>query len=723
MHRLLSAAAAIALCSLSTAQPAVAAPGGGSSIVNAASATYADAASHHYQTSSNALVATIASLSSIVVSPKEAAANAASDSAAVGSTATRTFTITNTSNITDAYQIDKLSAGSLGIVGVAWIAASGSISTAVNGSISPGIAPGGSISVQVVVSTNALTIGQSVAVKIEAHTTVTGTQTGLASDTGQQWIVGTTGPKLTGPGGGDALVSKTVNQLELVQSQPGNGVVFAITAKNSGGAPATNVKISDPVPAGLSVDLSSALINGAPAGSQATLSGQTIVFAIPALAGGATLNVSFRATLPPGQTLGESFVNVASISADGVPTQTTTPAGVFDGSADIVFDGYGGGSHPIAGATVSLLDATGKPVDLTSLLPSGRLHAASAPAPSGLTNPMVTGSDGSYGFALPPSAVPAQGARYYLTIAAPGYTNRRIAIDVKPAIQNTFYDVTQTSADGEPLAIAGGYTLTKTNVDIHDVFGLFGNLPLFIQSTISVTKTSDKQAASGGDRVMFTIAFQNQMSMRLNGISIVDTMPSGLAYLAGTARVDGDAVEPQVDGRTLTWTLPSLGAAEQHTIGYAAAIFGSAAPGTNLVNQVSVTGNAAAGNVRTGGSSSATVTVLGGPFSLRRIVTGRVYFDDARTGWFAKSDRPAPGVRVYLEDGSFTTTDLNGEFSFPSVRPGMHVVRVDPLTLPKSAKHTSGAPMNSPQSLQRLLHGVLDDGTMEDVEFALEPQS
>ena len=94
-----------------------------------------------------------------------------------------------------------------------------------------------------------------------------------------------------------------------------------------------------------------------------------------------------------------------------------------------------------------------------------------------------------------------------------------------------------------------------------------------------------------------------------------------------------------------------------------------------------------------------------------------------QAGWFAKNDRPAPGVRVYLEDGSFATTDLNGEFSFPSVRPGMHVVRVDPLTLPKSAKRASDAPMNSPQSLQRLLHGVLDDGTMEDVEFALEPQS
>ncbi len=712
----------LALCCIFAAQRGFAAPTGGTALVNAASATYADAASHVYQTTSNAVVATVASLSALIVSPKESVANASGDGVAVASTVTRTFTIANASNISDAYQIDKLSAGSLTIVNVAWVTASGLVSTGVNGSVSPVVAPNASISVQVMISTAGMTIGQAVPVQFEAHTTVTGTQTGIVSDYGRQWLIGMSGPKLVGPGGANTLVSKTVNQSSLVQSQPGSSVLFEITAKNAGGSPATNVKITDPVPAGLAIDLSSATIDGQPAGAQASVSGETIAFLIPSLAGGTTLNVAFRASLPPGNTLGQSFVNVASISADGIAPQTTTPAGVFDGSANIVFDGYAGGAHPIDGATVSLLDAAGNPVNLNSVTPSGRARIASS-SQNGTENPLVTGADGTYGFALSSSAIPAGGARYYLTIAAAGYLNRRIAIDVAPAAQASFYNVTQTSVDEQPLAMAGGFTLTKNNVNIHDVFGLFGNLPLFAQNTIVVSKTSDKQAASAGDRVIFSLQFQDQSAMAFNNVSIVDTMPAGLVYLRGTARIDGDAVEPIVEGRGLTWTLPALGPSEQHTITYASTIFGDVAAGSTLTNQVAVSGTGTSGGMRAAGSSSATVTVLGGPFSARRVVTGRVFFDDDKTGTFAKGDRVVVGVRVVMEDGSFALTDANGTFSFPAVRPGMHALRLDPLSLPANAVLSSDAPMNSPYSLERLLHGILDDATMEDVEFAVEPKA
>src|SRR6202030_3805312 len=127
----------------------------------------------------------------------------------------------------------------------------------------------------------------------------------------------------------------------------------------------------------------------------------------------------------------------------GIAAQGTTPADVFVGSANLVFDGYAGGSHPVAGATVSLLDTNGKPVDLAAVTASNRLRVAAA-TQSGVSNPLVTGADGTYGFALPASAVPAQGGRYYLTISATNYLNRRIAIDLKPTAQNYFYDVTQT---------------------------------------------------------------------------------------------------------------------------------------------------------------------------------------------------------------------------------------------------------------------------------------
>lgn len=710
-------ASTIALCSLLAAQRVLGAPSGGTSIVNAVSATYADAAGHAYRSSSNALVATVASLSSIIVSPKEAAANASADGVAVASSTVRTFVVTNTSNISDAYQIDKLTTGSLAIVSVVWLTPGGPQKSGVNGSVSPVVAPGSSISVAVTISTNGLTIGASVPVTIEAHTTVVGTANGIVSDTGEQWIVGTSGPSIVGPSGVNTQVAKTVNQQQLVQAQPGNVVVFDIAAKNAGGAPATNVTIIDPVPSGLTVDLASALINGVPAGSEATLSGQTISFLIPTLPGGASLDVSFKATLAPGSTLGESFVNVASIAADGIPSQRTTPADVFAGSADIVFDAYQGGSHPIAGATVSLLDANGRPASVRAqpgVVPSAGSRAATS------SNPYVTGPDGVYSFLIPPSAIPAGGAQFYITIAAGGYLNRKIGIAITPALQSGFYNVTQTSMDGAPLAVAGGFTLTKSNVSLTDVFNLFGNLPLFAQGTITVTKTVDRQAASAGDRLLFSIEFQNQSALPFSGISITDMLPPGMVYLTGTGREDDAPLEPIINGRQLTWSQSALAPSETHTITYAATIFQSAASGSTLTNLVTATG-AGPGGVRSSGSSSASVTVLDGPFSPRRVVTGRVFLDDARCACFNAHDRVLPGVRVTLEDGSFALTDAHGEFSIPAVRPGMHVLRLDPLTLPSTARVRDDAPMGSLNSLQRLVHGVLDDATMEDVEFAVEP--
>ncbi len=694
--------AAIVLCALA-AQHVAASPTGGTSIVNEASATYSDVFSHAYQTTSNAIVSQVVSLSSLVVSPKQNAAAPASDTVAVNASATRVFTITNTSNITDAYRITSLQTGPLGVTSIAWITPPGSLATAVNGSASPQIGPGSSISVRVTLSTSGLNVGQSVPIALTAQTTVTQTGNGLAHDSGMEWVIGATGPHFSGPAGANTTVLKTVNNARQVQTQPGATVTFHIAALNSGGAAATNVQISDPVPAGLRVDLSSAELNGQPAGAQASLSGNTIVFRVPSIGAQQSVDATFNAILPPGESLGESFVNVATTAADGIPATATTPADVFSGSSNIVFDGFAGAGHPIAGAVIALLDANGKPVGINA------------------PNPSVTGPDGKYALPLSVQLIPAAGAHFTLTISAPSYLNRRITLVITPTA-NGFYNVSETSADAQPIAAAGGFTLTMNNVHLQDVFGLFGNLPLFALRTISVTKTSDKQAASAGDRVIFTLGLQNQTTFGIANVRVVDTMQAGFAYLNGTARVDGLPLEPLVSGRTLSWVFSSIAPAQMHTITYGATIVPGVAAGSTLANSVSVNGSAAIGGVNTGASASTSVMVIDGVLSMRRVVTGRVFFDDAHRGYFVRGDRAISSVRVVLEDGSFAITDSGGAFSFPSVRPGLHVVRIDPLTLPASARAQSDAPMNSSRSYEQLLHGVLDDGTMEDVEFAVAPR-
>ncbi len=111
---------------------------------------------------------------------------------------------------------------------------------------------------------------------LSAQTTASGTSNGLQSDTGEAWIAIAAGASLNGPGGADTKVTKTVDHQVSVQSGGGSTVTFDVTAENSGGSAATGVIVSDAVPQGLAPVLSSAEVNGQPAGSEASLSGQTI---------------------------------------------------------------------------------------------------------------------------------------------------------------------------------------------------------------------------------------------------------------------------------------------------------------------------------------------------------------------------------------------------------------------------------------------------------------
>jgi len=441
------------------------------------------------------------------------------------------------------------------------------------------------------------------------------------------------------------------------------------------------------------------------------------------------MHVTFVATVESAPTIGTSFVNVATISADGLPMQSTTPASVFIGTANVVYDGLAGQTQPIIGAVVTLLDANGNLVDLTSggsaqaagILPASTGSYSAGTMSNNTSNPLTTGSSGAYGFALPPSAVASGTKRYYITVNAAGYLNRRIALDISPTIQKRLYTVVETSLDDQPLAAAGAYELSPTNMTLPDVLGLFGNLPLFKSRLITVTKTAGQTVAQAGDRILYKLAYANSSTANLGKTSFLDTLPSGLGYVAGSSKLDGTVFEPAITGQTLTWTVDDVLAGSSHEITYAAVIFPSVEPGTSLANTVAVKSTIPGTRAKIGTDSAVTVQIITGPFTQRTIITGRVFADRAHTGRFTRGDSGIANVRIYLEDGSSVLTDPQGRFSFPGARPGMHVLRVDPRTLPNSVRAYRDTRWSRNAPLQRLIHGILDAGTMIDVEFALEP--
>jgi uncharacterized repeat protein (TIGR01451 family) len=724
---------AVSLIALAT-ETGEASPGAGTVISNTVTAQYNDPTGLTYAAQSNTISVSVASVSGIVVSPKEAAVDPAGEGFPVGTPITRTFTILNAGNVADAYTVQSLTSGAGSITSIVFLASSGAVPITIGSTVSPTLQPGESIKVQVAIATAGVVVGTAFPIALSARSTNASAANGLVTDSGKEWAIAQPGAAIAGPGGPTTSINKLVDQVRTHTANPGETVTYTIQFKNYGGSAATNVVIVDDLPPGIVALPASVTLNGVNAASSASLVGQRLTVKVGALASGAVDTIGFDAQVQSGTTAGATYVNVATLSADSIAPIATTPASVLVGLGNIVYDGFKGGTSPVNGAVMTLRDFATKAIvplpqtgssstsssgfrglqDVLIGVPAGGLPPNLANA-----NPFTTGSDGAYSFVFTTSQLGTASAPvvYELDISAPGYRDRRIQVTISPDASGLLYNATLRQLDDQQLAAPGGFTLVASSVSLSQVFGLLGNMPLFAPHPLSVTKTVDRDVASGGDRLLYTLQVGNQ-GAQLGATRVVDTLPAGIVYAPGSARVDGVPVEPRRDGRILTWTFPALDT--QHTITYACVVMPFTAEGATLVNVVDV--DAASGTgAHVAAAASADTRVVAGALGHRIVITGRVFVDVARTGRFREGDRGVGGVRIYLEDGSSVTTDQYGRFTFPSVHPGQHVLRVDPTSLPSGVRAYDERRYDSPRSLQRLLHGLYDAGLMHDVNFALEP--
>ena len=713
------------------AESGEASPAAGVVISNTVTAQYTDAHGLTYGVQSNTLRVSVAAVGAVVVSPKETAVDPAAEGYPAGAPITRTFTITNTGNVADAYTIVSIAPGAGTVTSAAFLAASGSVPATIGTTVSPPLQPGDSIRVQVIITTVGIAVGAAFPITLVARSTNATVANGLVSDSGKEWAVAQAGAAIAGPLGPNTAINKLVDQVRTHTANPGETVTYSIAFKNYGGSPATNVTIVDDVPVGITALAATVALNAVNASAAATLVGQRLTVKVGTLLPGAVGTLTFDAVVQNGTIAGASFVNVASLTADGLAPVTTTPASVLVGLGDVVYDGYSGGGSPVNGAVLTLRDFHTKaivalpsvtsqssllraPLDELIGVPPGGLAPNNANA-----NPFTTGSDGAYSFVFASDQLGSQSlaAQYELDISAPGYRDRRIEVTINPDASGLLYDATLQELDQMQLAAPGGFSLVTNAVSLSEVFGLLGNLPMFAPHPLAVSKTVDRDVASGGDRLLYTLQFGNS-GAQLGATRVVDTLPAGVVYAPGTARVDGVPSEPQRNGRILTWTFPALGT--QHTIVYACVVMPFTAEGSTLINVVDVDAQSG-GGAAVRASASADTRVVAGALGNRIVITGRVFVDAARTGRFRDGDHGIAGVRVYLEDGESVTTDNYGRFTFPSVHPGQHVLRVDATTLPTGVRPYDDRRYDSPRSLQRLLHGLYDAGLMHDVNFAVEP--
>lgn len=368
-------------------------------------------------------------------------------------------------------------------------------------------------------------------------------------------------------------------------------------------------------------------------------------------------------------TPGNGFLTVKTDSVitatynDPVDGSDTASAASLVDPYGAVFDSATG--QPVDGATVTLMNAdTGHEAavygdDGVSTFPATVVSGGSVRDSSGRAYDFPSGGY-RYPF-VPPG-------RYSLIVTPPeGYTAPSVV-----SAENL------QKLSGAPFAIVNGSRGEVFTVSPGPALRL--DLPVDPKSGgIFLTKTASEDTASVGDFLSFTLSLSNGGKAALGSAVLSDRLPLGFRYKKGSLKIDGKkAADPGVskDGRTLYVPLPDLASGAATEIFYVVEVSAGARPGM-AYNAAVATGKNAASNKAVAG-----VLVKDAFFRDAAFIVGRVAKDSCGKDGEARGEGVS-GVRVFLEDGSFSVTDKLGLFHFEGVKPGVHVVQMDLASLPK----------------------------------------
>jgi large repetitive protein len=365
---------------------------------------------------------------------------------------------------------------------------------------------------------------------------------------------------------------------------------------------------------------------------------------------------------------------------------------------------------PIAGATLTLL------------------HAASgtAVAPSCFEDPaqqdQVTRTDGYYKFNIDFSLAGCSGGDFLIQVVAPGtgfvagYSQIIPPITGEldppfnvPGCPGTADDAipgtpehceSQASEFAPPASVRA-----RDGTDYHAHLTLDGSrtpgssqifnnhIPLDpeLDGAVAISKTSPLVNVTRGQLVPYVITVRNVIGLVLQDLSVVDRFPAGFRYVEGSARVDGEPVEPLLNGRELIWHDFALDGTGEQTIVLLLAVGAGVTEG-EYVNRAQVI-NTLSGNALSG-EASATVRVVPDPTFDCTDVIGKVFDDANLNGVQDAGERGLAGVRLVTARGLTATTDEHGRFHVTCAitprdgRGSNFVLKLDDRTLPSGYRVT-----------------------------------
>jgi uncharacterized repeat protein (TIGR01451 family) len=539
-------------------------PPPGTPIINQATAQYrdangtGDAAGNPLYATSNTITILLSGAAQLNIT-----ANAVPNPVAPGETLTYTIVIENTGNITaNAVTASAILSSHLEFQG----ASSDGISAPPAVTWTPGnIAPGGSVTLNVTAR-----LAAGVAGGTDLPFSITAVSADGPNDT----------ETLTTKAGSAANLSIT-DSASVASTIPGGEIEYTIHYGNIGNLAATNVIISNNLPAGTS------LIAGSITGG-GTVSGATITWTPGTVQPGVSGAVHFKVRVSSTAAAGDVISNSSSI----ISSQTTAvfsntllipvvippmvPPTVTKQFAPDMIIINGSSSMTITIDNPNVLAVTG--VAFTDTYPSANMkNAAAAPATNTCGGTVAMTSGGS-SFALSGGVIPASGS---CTIVVP----------VTATAQGTY-----TNSTG-PIATANAGTSTAASATLSVV-----NAPL-------ATNTFSPNIIAVSGTATMTITINNPLTSAVTGVAFTDTYPSANmknAAAAPATNTCGGTVAMTSGGSSFALSGGVIPASGSCTIVVPVT---ATAQGT----YTNSTGPIATANAGTIASASATLTVLGTP--------------------------------------------------------------------------------------------------------------
>ena len=384
---------------------------------------------------------------------------------------------------------------------------------------------------QVVCAIGSLAVGASASLVLTARVERAAAETPLqnvAQITGTQFDPDTannsTSVTTAVPASADLRITKAASHATRAVGDP---LTYTLTATNDGPSTATNVQITDVLPAGFTLTAAPTVTGGTCA-----VSGQTVTCTVASLASGGARSITL-AGLVGGGAAGTTLSNTAEITGDqhdpdlannASPAVDTNVGGV----AELAL------TKTVDRATANVGDTLTYTLRVTNSGPQNATATVVTDAlPAGVTRLGATASQGSC-----PAGTP-------------------VVCNLGTVAVGATATVTITARVG--LALAGQTVVNSATVVSSQDDLTPGNDSASASTTIApaadlrITKTADRATADVGDTITWTLGAFNDGPSPATGVTVDDTIPSGVVLAPITGLPGG--VSCTVTGQTVACTI------------------------------------------------------------------------------------------------------------------------------------------------------------------------